>query len=1376
MSAHRQVNIDMNFRANMNDVNSQINQLRTSLSNIITSNSFKLNLTPELRNATKAAKDLQIHLTKAMNPQTGQLDLSKFNLSLKQSNQSVQQLSQSLLQAGKQGQQAFTQLANSIVSAQAPMRTTNELMTRFMTTLKNTARYQIGANMLMGFTKAVRDAFEYTKELNTNLNAIRVVTGDTAEEMDKFAVQANKVAKELGRGTNDIVKATLIYRQQGDTAEAAMKKAEITTKAANISFNSSAEEMSEYLTAIWNSYQVGEEHLESFVDKIAAVGAGTATSMEELATAMTKVAATANTVGVNFDQLTATISTVSSVTRTSAETVGTAFKTIYARLGDLKLGETLEDGATLGTVSSELQKIGIQILDTNGDMRDMGTVVEELGNKWQTMTSAQKQSIAQAVAGKRQYTQLMALFENWDMYKNAIGLSENSLGTLQEQQDIYVQSWDAASKKVQASLESIYTKIFDDDMFIDMTNALGSLVEGLDFLIDSMGGFGNLLLMTGAIFLNKFSTPAAQGLQNLKNNFLITIGAGAKLDAQTREHIANELKRAKTLDITDEAMKQHYTNLERTLTLQVKYNNSVKNMTETDKLAAQAEMELFEKQQKRLETLAKSVGQYQTGKNFTSSIIGADEEGDSAWLNQSTGDTSILNTDRFANQADLKNIQFAPGELAFGNVEISNMEELFTTVQKVEGAFVDVREAQEQLENASEDMPLDVKKLEQAYDALKGPLTENHDLLKLIQQAIEDGTVDVNELKTAYQKATVEADEFYKTTRGKSVSTTNKRGQTIQTNIQGITDDVVSEIVVGEESVRDLAKGNAEAEDRMKSFEEQIKKTGAGLEKWSTNLVTAGSALMSLTSAINSIRGIVSIWTDEDLEPGEKFLQILQQMPMLIMEIGMLGNTLKGTGLLTNIVKLSTSIPLIGPAAAKAASGIAASGAAAGGASVGFGALAMSLLPLVGTILAVTAVVGGLYLAFTADERAQEKAIKKAEESKKAYEEQKQKVQELSSEIQNLDQKIAEIESKGPLSITDKADIANLETEKGLLEENLRIQQQIEAEKKRGAVEDILGSYNTEGKASIIMAGHEGEVAEGKNGEIERVIEYFEKNPNASKDYLSVKTALGFTDTQMTKIWTANNLETFGKDSETRLNIEKLKENKDDNVHYSTGELYKFGGIITQEAKDALGQLSGFIGTAEEFDRLQIEATSKILSAEQKFIAETLNPALSMGMDVTTEQFDKTYKDLGIYWESVYLNDPEELFKIKVTPVLEDMDQDDWANLINNFSVPEEGITWDNLEDVFGSAYPMIQKMAREKGVSEYNIAKGIEDAQNNVWQIDNQTSDIDVNKITKDQFLMIGMMSQETISNIKSQDDLTRALKEQEEQIVKTMFQLLNI
>ena len=131
-----------------------------------------------------------------------------------------------------------------------------------------------------------------------------------------------------------------------------------------------------------------------------------------------------------MEQVSSIIATVSSVTRESAESIGTSYKTIFARIGDLKLGNVDEDGVGLGQVSSQLDAIGVKILDESGNLREMGDIIMDLGTKWQTMNQAQKTAVAQVVAGKRQYTQLMALFENWDMFQNNMNIAENSEGAL----------------------------------------------------------------------------------------------------------------------------------------------------------------------------------------------------------------------------------------------------------------------------------------------------------------------------------------------------------------------------------------------------------------------------------------------------------------------------------------------------------------------------------------------------------------------------------------------------------------------------------------------------------------------------------------------------------------------------------------------------------------------------------------------------------------------------------------------------------------------------------------------------------------------------------------------------------------------------------
>ena len=508
----------LQFQADTSQAKKAMNDLMKDIDNLAKHSAGSHDLDLGLSAAVNSAKELKYHLSQAFDANTGKLNLNTLNTSLKQSEQSARGLMQTLLQGGAQGQQTFISLTHAIAQSEVPLKKANTLVKDFAQTLKNTAKWEISSTIVHGLEGALSGAISYAKSLNSSLNDIRIVTGQTVDQMAQFAIQANTAAKSLSTTTKAYADASLIYYQQGDSAEQAAKKAEITLKATNASFGSTASEMSEYLTAVWNSYQVGAEELERYVDIMAALGAKTATSLEEIATSMQKVAATSNTVGVSMEQVSSIIATVSSVTRESAESIGTSFKTIFARIGDLKLGKTLEDGVGLGQVSSELDKIGISILDTNGQMRDMGSIIEDLMEKWQTMSRAEQTAIAQVVAGKRQYTQLMALMENQDMYQANMSIAQNADGSLQNMQDIYAESWEAASQRATAAMEGLYNKIINDQAIIKLTDGLTGVVNAIDGIIDSFGGMTGTLTTLGGVFSAIFSKQITKSLDNAKNS------------------------------------------------------------------------------------------------------------------------------------------------------------------------------------------------------------------------------------------------------------------------------------------------------------------------------------------------------------------------------------------------------------------------------------------------------------------------------------------------------------------------------------------------------------------------------------------------------------------------------------------------------------------------------------------------------------------------------------------------------------------------------------------------------------------------------------------------------------------------------------------
>lgn len=464
------------------------------------------------------AREVESVLKTSFNSELGSINLTKFNSELSKSGLSLQQIQQTFSKAGATGNSAFRSVAAQLANVKVQAKQTNKFVAEMGQTLKNTVKWGVSSAAWNTITNSIQGAFNYAKKLDSSLNDIRIVTGKTADEMERFAIQANKAAKNLGQGTTSYTNASLIYYQQGLEDAEVQARAETTLKAANVTGQSAAE-VSEQLTAVWNGYKVNAEEAELYVDKLAAVAATTAADLEELSTGMSKVASAANLMGVDVDQLNAQLATIVSVTRQAPESVGTALKTIYARMGDIEAG--LDTETTLGNYTEQMAAMGFNVLDANGQLKDMGEVIEEIGGKWTTLSREQQVALSQTMAGTRQYNNLLSLFDNWDMYTEALNTSATAAGTLQEQQDIYMESTAAHLQQLSTAGERVYNSLFDASTINPLIDALTSVVSLLGDLIDGFGGGGNLLLALGSIATRVFKGQIAEGIsttvKNIKN-------------------------------------------------------------------------------------------------------------------------------------------------------------------------------------------------------------------------------------------------------------------------------------------------------------------------------------------------------------------------------------------------------------------------------------------------------------------------------------------------------------------------------------------------------------------------------------------------------------------------------------------------------------------------------------------------------------------------------------------------------------------------------------------------------------------------------------------------------------------------------------------
>ena len=495
MAGQNKINFEVGF--NINTAN--LKQLQSELNNVITSANHaegQGKLTKELSQARDMAKQLSTILNSSFNKELGTVNIAKFNTGLKEANLTAERLRATMTASGSQGTAAYNQLATAINTTNIRLREGNQFLNQMASTMASAAKWSVAYGAMNELTNTVSEAYSYAKQLDSTLTDIRIVTGDSADQMDRFAEKANTAAKNLGTNTLDYAKTALDYYQQGLNDLEVDARTETTLKAANIT-GANATDMANDLTAVWNGFQAEIGTEVDYVDKLAAVADSSASNLAELATAMSKTASVGNNMGVSMDQMTAQIATIIATTRQAPETVGNALKTIYARINDIKTGA---DGAeiSLGNYTKKMEELGISVLDENNNLRDTGEVFEEIGSKWGTMTEEQQKYLAATMAGQRQMNNLVALFDNWDKYSDMLNVSLEAQGTLEEKNARYLESTEAHLNTLKATWQDLYGTILNKDELNTGIDTITLAVETLDNFLESFGGGVKSILAFGS--------------------------------------------------------------------------------------------------------------------------------------------------------------------------------------------------------------------------------------------------------------------------------------------------------------------------------------------------------------------------------------------------------------------------------------------------------------------------------------------------------------------------------------------------------------------------------------------------------------------------------------------------------------------------------------------------------------------------------------------------------------------------------------------------------------------------------------------------------------------------------------------------------------
>jgi hypothetical protein len=525
----------------------------------------------EAANAAKAYTDLRDAVIK--------LDKSFKDIPVEYTEENLAQLQKKLEQTKTEGFDKVVSGCNSAETQLTETVTASDKMNESLERNKQTAKElddrmnqtQAFANRIKQFVgiegaarlarKAFQDAFKTIKELDAAMTEMAVVTeldvGDYWDRLPEYTERANA----LGVSIKSAYESATLYYQQGLKNNEVTAISNETLKMMRIA-NLSAEDATNKMTAALRGFnmELNETSAQKVADVYSKLAAITASDVNEISTAMTKTASIAASAGMEFETTAAFLSQIIETTRESAETAGTAMKTVIARFQELKkdpaeIGEVDGEIVDANKIETALRSVGVSLRDTSGQFRELDDVFLELSGKWDSLDTNTQRYIATIAAGSRQQSRFIAMMANYSRTQELVNAANNSAGASNEQFAKTLDSLESKMNQLKNSWDTFTMSLMDSTILkagIDLLNGLMTTINGIIALFDKvgLGGAASLGMVIGALamgtkLLNAFELNM-RATDATGKKLYTTLGAIGQTAKQSFKKLLSSVKNLRT--------------------------------------------------------------------------------------------------------------------------------------------------------------------------------------------------------------------------------------------------------------------------------------------------------------------------------------------------------------------------------------------------------------------------------------------------------------------------------------------------------------------------------------------------------------------------------------------------------------------------------------------------------------------------------------------------------------------------------------------------------------------------------------------------------------------------------------------------------------
>ena len=357
---------------------------------------------------------------------------------------------------------------------------------------------------------AMRNAISTIKELDAAMTEMAVVTdlgvGDYWKQLPEHTERANA----LGMSIKSVYEAETLYYQQGLKTNEVVAMSTQTLKMARIA-GLSAEDATNKMTAALRGFnmELNETSAQRVADVYSELAAITASDVDEISSAMTKTASIAASAGMEFETTAAFLSQIIETTRESAETAGTALKTVIARFQELKkdpteIGEVDGEIVDANKIETALRSVGVALRDSSGQFRELDEVFLELSSKWADLDTNTQRYIATIAAGSRQQSRFIAMMSDYSRTQELVSAANSSAGASNEQFEKTMDSLESKLSELKNAWDSFTMGIMDSDILKKGIELLTGLLTVINNITDAFGDFSGaakISLLVAALYL-----------------------------------------------------------------------------------------------------------------------------------------------------------------------------------------------------------------------------------------------------------------------------------------------------------------------------------------------------------------------------------------------------------------------------------------------------------------------------------------------------------------------------------------------------------------------------------------------------------------------------------------------------------------------------------------------------------------------------------------------------------------------------------------------------------------------------------------------------------------------------------------------------------